>query len=305
MSIYRRAFWLYPIFQIPLICLGTFLVAALLFWLFNFGRPQVAVAVALDLSHSTYEGRTELFNVPGTVLNQEVKAVQAYLRQNTGEVLRRPNQVKVFGFGQEVKPLTTNFDSNSKKVEQELLQTLAMPGIAQAVLPNDTNINRAIEEGINALKTVPNACKELILVTDGIDGRATISPSLITEAFTNQIKIHSVVVGQKAPALNVATTGTRGKYLSGDSKDLSAFFTDDFFNLFNSNLRWIIFWLGLAWISLMWVLVLPLDRWVFQGLFKMTMDISGKLALSHALFWTVLTTILLWRIWGIPFLSAC
>lgn len=305
MSSYRRSLWLYPIFQIPLACLAIFVTTALVFWLFKFGRPQVAVAIVLDLSNSTYGGQTELFNAPGTVLNQEVKAVEAYLEQNNGEVLRRPNQVKVFGFGENVKPLTENFESDSQKVRQELSQTLQTPEIAQAVVPNSTNIDLAIETGIDALKDVLDSCRELILVTDGIDGEAQIAPRLIRDALTSRIKINSVVLGQEASELEKAAKNTRGEYLSGDINNLSTFFTEDFFDLFNSNLRWIIFWLGLAWISLMWVLVLPLDRWIFQKLFNMEMDVSGKLALSHALFWTVLTAIALWRIWGIPFLSSC
>lgn len=305
MRSYRRALWLYPIFQIPLICLGVCLITAALFWLLKFGRPQVAVAIALDLSLSTYGGQTELFNAPGTVLNQEVQAVEAYLKQNNGAVLRRPNQVKVFGFGEKIVPLTENFDNNSGKVKQELLQNLKRDGLAQAIIPDRTNIDLAIKTGIDALKTVPDSCRELILVTDGIDGQAQISPFLITEALINQIKINSVVVGQEASELKTAAMSTRGQYLSGNIDSLSTFFADDFFDLFNSNLRWIIFWLGLAWISLMWVLVLPLDRWVFQGIFNMTIDISGRLALSHALFWTALTLVLLWTGRRIPFLSGC
>lgn len=302
MTNYRRALWLYPIFQIPLMCLVIFLTAAILFWLLKFGRPQVAVAIALDLSNSTYGGDEQLFNTEGTVMDREVQAVRAYLKQNNREILRRPNQIKVFGFGKEVTPLTNNFESNSQKVEQELSQTLETEGLLQKIISNDTNINLAIETGIDALRTVPDRCKELILVTDG---EASVSPLVIAEAVANQVKINTVVIGEKASALQTATVATRGKYLSGDSDDLDAFFADDFFDLFNSNLRWIIFWLGLAWISLMWLLVLPLDRWVFQKFFKMRMDISGKLALSHALFWTVLTSIALWKIWGIPFISIC
>jgi Ca-activated chloride channel family protein len=66
-----------------------------------------------------------------------------------------------------------------------------------------------------------------------------------------------------------------------------------------------VFWLGLAWIALMWMLILPLDRWIFQGLMGMSMDLSGKLAISNALFWTVSTLSAIWRFFGIPFLSGC
>ena len=300
MSSYRRPLWLYPIFQIPLICFGLCLVTALLFWLLGFGRPQVAVAIALDISGSTYNNKIELFNSPGTVVDREIKAVRAYLEQNNGEVLRRPNQVKVFGFGGLVKPLTGNFSSDSTKVARKLEQALDSPDLAREIDPTSTDINAAIETSTNALKTVAKGCREMILVTDG---QGIVSPGAIANAVANRVKINAVVLGQQALLLRGATIATRGTYLSGSSSNLSALFTDDFFNLFNSNLKWIVFWLGLAWIALMWTLVLPLDRWLFQGLMNMTMDRGGRLAISWGLFWTVATLSIIWRFWGIPFLS--
>lgn len=302
MSSYRIKLWNYPLFQIPLIGFGLCLSAAALFWLLGFGRPQVAVAIALDLSGSTYNNQIELFNSPGTVLNKEIQAVQAYLKQNNEEVLRSPNQVKVFGFGGMVKSLTGNFNANSQKVEKSLLEALKTERLAQEIKPDSTDINLAITTGINSLRTVPKKCRELILVTDG---QGTVSPGVIAEARGNKVKINSVVVGQQALALRAASFTTGGKYLSGGSNDLSTFFTSNFFNSFNSNLKWIVFWLGFAWISLMWMLVLPLDRWLFQGALGMQIDRAGKLAISHALFWTVVTFSAIWKFWGIPFLSGC
>ena len=299
---YRIKLWNYPLFQIPLVGFGLCLAAATLFWLLNFGRPQVAVAIALDLSGSTYNSQIEFFNSPGTVLDREIKAVQAYLKQNNQEVLRRPNQVKVFGFGGMVKPLTGNFDANSNQVEKSLLESLKIEGLALEIEPNNTDINLAIKTGINSLRTVPKKCRELILVTDG---QGDVSPRVIAEARGNKVKINSVVVGQQAIALRGASFATGGKYLSGGSNDLSTFFTKNFFNSFNSNLKWIAFWLGLAWICLMWVLVLPLDRWLFQSALGMPIDRAGRLAISHALFWTVATLSVIWKFWGIPFLSGC
>lgn len=300
MSRYRVKLWNYPLFQIPLILLGLCLVTAMLFWLLGFGRPKVAVAIALDLSSSTY-GEVSSFNASGTVLNREVKAVEAYLQLNNEEILRNPNQVKVFGFSDAVKPLTGNFEANSNKVATSLSESLKTEGLADEI-GSGTDINLAIKTGINALRTVPKRCRELILVTDGI---ANVSPGVIVDASANRVKINSVVIGQEALALRGASFATGGIYLSGDSNNLSAFFTDNFFSTFNSNLKWIIFWLGLAWICLMWTLVLPLDRWLFQGLLKMRIDLAGKLAIANALFWTVATLSALWRFWGIPFLSGC
>jgi Ca-activated chloride channel family protein len=300
MKSYKRPLWLYPLFQIPLICLGFCLIAAALFWLLGFGRPSVAVAVALDLSNSTYSGQT--FNSPGTILDREIQAVQAYLTENNAEVLRRPNQVKIFGFGGAVKPLTNSFNSNSEKVKEELLAALEKKELAQEIQPTATDISLAIETSTTALKSVPQKCRELILVTDG---QATVSPIVVADAVTNKVKINAVLVGSEAPLLRAATFTTGGIYLSGASTSLKAFFTDKFFTKFNSNLKWIVFWLGLAWIALMWMLILPLDRWIFQGLMGMSMDLSGKLAISNALFWTVSTLSAIWRFFGIPFLSGC
>lgn len=302
MSQYKNALWLYPLFQIPLICCGLFLVTAALFWFLGFGRPQVAVAIALDLSGSTYSNNLELFNTPGTVVEQEIKAVQAYLTENNSDALRHPNQVRIYGFAGIIQPLTNSFDKNSQKVEQELLTAIKKPELAAQIVPDSTDINLAIDTGINALKTIAQGCRELLLVTDG---ETDVSPAVIGAAKLNRVKINAIVLGNEALLLRGAALATGGTYLSGNSKDLSVFFKDKFFNLFNSNWKWIFFWLGLAWISLMWMLVLPLDRWIFQGLFNMTMDTSGKLALSLALFWTVATISAIWRFWGIPFFSGC
>jgi Ca-activated chloride channel family protein len=65
------------------------------------------------------------------------------------------------------------------------------------------------------------------------------------------------------------------------------------------------FWLGGAFISLMWMLVLPLDRWFFQGLIGLDMTLGGQLALGNALFWTVLTVVVVVNLWGLPFGSSC
>ena len=301
MGSYRVKLWNYPLFQIPLIGFGLCLATAALFWLLGFGRPQVAVAIAIDISGSTYNSQIELFNSPGTILDREVQAVRAYLKQNNSEVLRRPNQVKIFGFAGMVKPLSGNFDTNSNKVEKLFLEAIKAEELAQEI-GSGTDINLAIKTGINSLRTVQKRCRELILVTDG---QGDVSPLVIAEARSNKVKINSVVIGQQALALRAASFATGGKYLSGGSNDLNTFFTNDFFNFFNSNLKWIAFWLGLAWICLMWTLILPLDRWLFQGLLKMRIDRSGRLAISHALFWTVATLSIIWRFWGIPFLSGC
>ncbi|WP_017295718.1 vWA domain-containing protein [Geminocystis herdmanii] len=303
MTNYRIKLWSYPLFQIPLILLGICLTMLLLFWLLGFGRPQVAVAIALDVSGSTYESNIDRFNATGTILNQQVKAVQAYLKENNQETLRRPNQVKIFGFGGEIQPLNNQFDSNSQKVEESLLKSLQEDqSLRSEAMGNGTDFNLAIRTSIDSLKTIEKNCREMILVTDG---QGDVSPTIVTDAKLNNVKINAIVVGGEAPQLLGASIATGGTYLSGSTSQLITFFTNNFFQEFNSNLKWIIFWLAMSWICLMWVLVLPLDRWVFQGLFNLNIDQSGKLALSNALFWTTATLFFLWRFWGIPFFSGC
>jgi Ca-activated chloride channel family protein len=284
-----------------LLLLGVCLAAALLFWLLGFGRPQVAVAIALDLSPSTYNAGQ--FNAPGTIMNQEVQAVQAYLDRNQN--LRQPNQVYVFGFASGVKPLTNSFQDNSTQVAQELTQAL-QPNLVN-IIGGGTDLNLAIQEGIRSLSKVSDRCRELLLVTDG---EASVSPAVISEAALRRIKINAVVLGAEALELRGAALGTGGIYLSGEQQNLEQLFTKQFFAKFNTNWRWLLLWLGLAWICLMWTLTMPLDRWLFQGLLKMPFNLAGRLALGHALFWTAATPGIVWSLYRLlnltlPFISQC
>ena len=297
---YRRRLWLYPLFQIPLMCLGACLVAATLFWLLGLGRPLVGVAIALDLSGSTYDPAG--FNAPGTVMAQEVEAVESYLEQNEQQ-LEEPNQIQIFGFGGVVIKLTGYFKSDSQLLKAELNRVLQTPNLEQRIVPDKTDINLAIQEGTEALSSIEDRCRELLLVTDG---GASVEQQVIQEAVANKVKINAVVVGADATELQRAAWQTGGIYLSGDVDNLKGLFTNKFFASFNSNHRWVIFWLGAAWISLMWLLILPLDRWILQGLIKMPMNLAGQLALGNAFFWTVATALIIWRLArGLPFISQC
>jgi Ca-activated chloride channel family protein len=58
----------------------------------------------------------------------------------------------------------------------------------------------------------------------------------------------------------------------------------------------------------MWLLTLPLDKWIFQDLMKLPMNLAGQLALGNALFWSVATPLVVWRLgqlFGSPFFSSC
>lgn len=299
---YRRGLWFYPLFQIPLLFLGLFLTIALLFWLLGFGRPPVAVAIALDLSSSTYGNQ---FNAPGTVMQQEIQAVEAYIAKNSSGVLRQPNQVQVFAFASGVEPLTQSFQTDSQQLSQELNQSL------QSDLPNriggGTNLDLAIQQGSQSLAEIEQLCRELLLVTDG---EVSVNEQVINQAISNRVKINAIVIGAEAPAVQQATFKTRGVYLSSDINNLEKLFTDKLFNNFNSNLKWILLWLGLAWIALMWTITMPLDRWIFQGLLKMPMNLAGRLALGNALFWSAATPGIVWKLYQIlnlslPFMASC
>lgn len=67
-----------------------------------------------------------------------------------------------------------------------------------------------------------------------------------------------------------------------------------------NNLKWMVFWLGSAWIAFAWALTLPLDRLLFQGVFRMPWNLAGQLALCHALFWTVAVAGVLLKLLRLP-----
>lgn len=305
MSRSRRPLWLYPIFQYPLIFLGIFLVLAALFGLLGLGRPKVAVAIALDLSSSTYQPQS--FNAPGTILSQEVAAVNSYLKENAK--LRNPNPVKIFGFRSEKVPeLTQSFAADGQKVQAELnraMQEIALP-LSQLPEPKRDDLDGPIRKGIEALREIPNHCRELLLVSDA--GVKLTPSATISQALENRVRINAIGFNGNVPDLKAVAMATGGLYLPGEASNLEAFFTEKLFPRFNSNLKWIVLWLGAAWIAFMWLLTLPLDRWIFQNLMKYHWSLSGQLALGNALFWSVVTPLIIWRLWpglGLRFFSSC
>lgn len=299
---YRRSLWSYSLFQVPAMALGVCLVMALLFALLGWGRPQVSVAIALDLSGSTYDNNPSAFNTPDTIVYQEIEAVSAYLQRNSE--LSQPNQVKVLGFGNQVLPLTDRFQGDQEAVMEELESTLEENDFPSAIAPQGTNITLAIEEGVKAFTNISQGCRELLLVTDG---EASVSSEVIKSAISNNVRINAIIIGGEAPALLAATTASGGIYFSERVGNLETLFIRDFFNRINSNLKWIIFWLSLGWVALAWMLVMPIDRWLLQGLFNLPFNLAGKLALSQALFWTTATVFFIIRLlgWGFNFIPSC
>lgn len=55
---------------------------------------------------------------------------------------------------------------------------------------------------------------------------------------------------------------------------------------------WIWLFLGLAWASFMWMLVLPID-YLLRFSLKLDMSLAGRIAIFHAIFWSSLVTFLL------------
>ena len=287
---YRRQLWLYPLFQVPLMLMIGCLIIAALGWFLSWGRPPVAVAVALDFSSST----------TGIVRQQEIKAVNSYLDQN--QQLNNPNQVQIFGFASQVKPLTTDFNTDSTQVKNQLKQSIQNTNLERQ-LGGGTNLNLAIKDGTNALSEVEKRCRELLIVSDG---EANVDQQVIQNSIDNNVKINAVVLGgRKSAAVQTATNKTDGIYLQDEASNLETLFSDTLFTKFNSNNRWVRFWLAGAFIFSMWMLVLPLDRWVLQGLIGLNMTLSGQFAIGNALFWTILTLTLIWRLWGLPFGASC
>lgn len=287
MSKFSRSVWLYPLFQIPLILFAICLVGSILCGVLTLGRPTVAVAIALDFSNSSYQ-------------SEELTAVQSYIDQNFQQ-LKTPNQIQIFGFGDQVVPLTSSFNADKQKIETELSQALANPNL-KAEIGTGANLDQALDQGIKALSNVSDRCRELLLVTPST---TQVSPSTTIQAAAQKVKINAISLGESAPNIQIATGITGGTYQYGGANNLQVFFKEVFFPQFNSNIKWVIFWRGCTWMAFMWLITLPLDKWVFQELMHLPMNLSGLLALGNALFWTIVTPLIIWRLFGLPFLSAC
>jgi Ca-activated chloride channel homolog len=302
MTVNKRAFWRYRLFQVPCIALLISSIILLLSLQLNLGMPKVAVAVALDVSSSTQ--LESKFNAPGSIMSSAVDAVNAYLDANS--VLKNPNHIKVMAIGGgKALELTQDFQADVEAIKSGLNQSLQDPKLPESIKPEPPrdDLNVAFQKASQGFATVPQMCHELVVVSDaGVD----ISDNTITDAITNKIRISSIIFGgTEVEPLQKAATLTKGLYLSGNSGDFKQFFIDKLFPKFNSNLRWVFFWVGVSWVALMWTLVMPLDAFL-QKVMGFQLHRSGKMALSHAFFWTTLTPIVVFKLaQGLPFMNAC
>ncbi len=266
-----------PLFQIPLIGL----IACLIMWcctgFMGWGQPS-AVAIALDLSGSTYSEQPQQFNQPGTISYQQIAAVRSYLRYNS-QLKFQSQSIQIFGFAGEALALTKDFQNDRKIIENQLDATLNSPHLLEDILPNTTLVDRAIEIGTQSLSQINDHRRELLIVSDG---RGDISQLYIDRAIANRVRIHMIVVGDDSRHLEQIAKETGGTYQAGDANQLKAFFRTRFFEQLIRRRAWHFICVGGNLISVTWILVLPIDRCIFQGKMKWSMNKSGKVSLLLA-----------------------
>lgn len=284
--------WRYAIFQIPALLTVGFLILALLSRFLGWFPPTVSVQMMLDLSSSTYYG--SVFRGAGTVMQAEIDAVKAYARENAST--SNPNLLSLSGFGDRVVPITSNFSSNPTEIDQaieQVVQPIAAPQIG-----GGTNLDLAVEKGLESLSSQSQRCKEMLVITDG---QAQLNPLRLTGAKLSGVRLNFLIVGQPVPDnLAAAATITGGLALPADANNITTLLAGQLRDRFNSNNKFVNLFLGLAWVSLMWMLVLPLDRFL-QKQMNMRFDFSGRIALLNALGWTVAIALFL----GLPVLQGC
>lgn len=276
----NQGFWRYGIFQFPAILTALFLVLALLTSQLVLFPELVTVQIALDLSSSTYE-KTQVFRGSGTIMQQEIEAVKAYVAKNA--TLAKPNLISVSGFANRVIPITPQFTHNPQDISRSIDQVV-QPVLASQI-GGQTNINLAVENGLSQLKTNSGRCSQLLVITDG---EFDLAEPTVNQAQKNGAKLNFLIVGQPVNSkISNWANQTGGIALNATPDNISQLLTNQVFNQFNHS-RFTPWFLGLGFISFMWMLLLPLDQLIFKSL-KTRPDVSGIIALYNAIFWTVVT----------------
>ncbi|MEI2418961.1 VWA domain-containing protein [Limnospira fusiformis] len=277
--------WRYAIFQISAACLAICLVLALLAGQLGWFPRLVAVHLALDLSGSTYENALANFNKPGTIMAQEIEAVKAYATRNDG--LSQPNLISVSGFASAVVPITNGFSSNPQEIGRAINQVV-QPSLANRI-SGGTNINLAVENGLSTLKTQPTLCTEMLVITDGV---FNLDQEIIQQVQAHNVKLNFLIVGQPLTAeINQWANQTGGIALEVSPSSITELLSEEVFERFNANPLVPLFY-GLAFISFMWMMLLPLERFFNQAL-RIRIDYASKVAVYNAIFWTIATPIYL------------
>ncbi|HBK22242.1 MAG TPA: VWA domain-containing protein [Planktothrix sp. UBA10369] len=287
----NQPFWRYGIFQFFAILTVVFLVLGLLTSQLILFQELVTVQIALDLSSSTYE-ETRVFRGPGTIMQQEIKAVKAYIGKNA--TLAEPNLLSVSGFADQVIPITQQFTSNPQEIEQAIEQVVK-PGL-DSQIGGGTHIDLVVENGLSQLKNNSGRCPKLLVITDG---EFDLAEPTVNQARNSGVKLNFLIVGQPVtPEILNWASQTGGIALNANPENISKLLTHQVFNQFNRS-RFTPWFLGFGFISLMWMLLLPLDRLIKS--MKIRADFSGIIAVYHAIFWTVVTPLFLLFEVGNPF----
>jgi len=291
----NQPFWRYAIFQF---FAGLTLFFLLLAWLTSYLSlfpSSVSVQLALDLSSSTYPS-TQVFNGTGSIMAQELQAVRDYVARN--QELPKPNLLSISGFADRVVPITTQFSSDQQGINQAIDQ------VVQPNLPNQigggTNIDLVVEHSLSQLQNQGMKCKQILVITDGA---FKLDQGKVNSAKEQAVKLNFLIAGKPVtPEINDWAQQTGGVALSADLNNISQLLVGQVFNRFNSN-PFVPLFYALAWISAMWMLLLPLERAITKFM-KIRVDYAGKIALYNAIFWTIVTPLLL-RLTGINPLDRC
>jgi Ca-activated chloride channel family protein len=277
--------WRYAVFQISAACLAICLVLAILAGQLGWFPRLVAVHLALDLSGSTYDNSLANFNKPGTIMAQEIEAVKAYATRNAG--LSQPNLISVSGFASSVVPITSGFSSDPQEITRAINQVV-QPSLANRI-SGGTNINLAVENGLYTLKNQPTLCTEMLVITDGV---FSLEPEIIQQVQDHNVKLNFLIVGQPLTVeINQWANQTGGIALEASSSSVIDLLSETVFNRFNASPLVSLFY-GLAFISFMWMILLPLERFLDKSL-RIRIDYASKVAVYNSMFWTVATPIYL------------
>ena len=219
--------WRYPIFQLPALLAVVFLILALLTNLFGWFPPTVSVQMMLDLSSSTYEGN--VFRGTGSLMAAEIEAVRAYARENAAT--SHPNYLSLSGFGDRVIPITSDFSGDSLAIETALDRVIK-PDISSQV-GSGTNLNLAVEQGLESLSSQSQRCKEMLIITDG---EAQLDQIQLTHAKDNRVKLNFLIVARTVPEnLAEAAKFTKGVALPADTNNIQNLIANQLRQRFNSN----------------------------------------------------------------------
>ncbi|WP_019508817.1 vWA domain-containing protein [Pleurocapsa sp. PCC 7319] len=288
---YPSSPWRYPILQLSGFLVLVFLVVSLLTNTLGWFSPPVSVQMMLDLSSSTYDRD---FKSGKSLMAAEIEAVKAYAKENA--LSPNPNNLSLAGFADLVQPITNNFSADSEAIATALEQAVQANIFKQ--VGGGTNLTLAVESGINSLSSQLERCKEMLVVTDGA---ANLSPTQILRAQSHRVKLNFLIVSQTIPHnLAQAARDTGGLALSADVQNIQSLITNRLRQKFSSNSKFVKFFLSLALISLMWMLLFPLDR-LLQNFLQIRFDHAGRIALFNAVFWTMMT---FWWM-GLPALQGC